>query len=164
MCSHCGCRAIGPIADLTCEHEVIRNEMGEVRRAFDRGDLDAAADHLTTLLPVLVVHDTVEELAIYPSMEKVPMQADKVGVLFDEHDEVDRVLDTAIGTLRETGPSTVAWTEVLRVFAMLWEHIDHEENGLFPAAAIAFETEDWERAEQVRAQAEAGRIARLPPR
>ena len=160
MCSYCGCRAIGPIADLTREHEVISNEMGEVRRAFDRGDLDTAADHLTTLLPVLALHDTVEELAIYPSMETVAMQAEKVGVLFDEHDEVDRVLDTAIVTLRETGPATVAWTEVLRVFAMLREHIDHEENGLFPAAAIAFETEDWERAEQVRAHAETGRLAR----
>ena len=160
MCSYCGCRAIGPIADLTREHEVITNEMGEVRRAFDRGDLDAAADHLTTLLPVLALHDTVEELAIYPSMETVAMQAEKVGVLFDEHDEVDRVLDTAIVSLRETGPATVAWTEVLHVFAMLREHIDHEENGLFPAAAIAFETEDWERAEQVRAHAEAGRLAR----
>ena len=160
MCSYCGCRAIGPIADLTREHEVITNEMGEVRRAFDRGDLDAAADHLTTLLPVLALHDTVEELAIYPSMETVPMQADKVGVLFDEHDEVDRVLDTAIVSLRETGPATVAWTEVLHVFALLREHIDHEENGLFPAAAIAFETGDWERAEQVRAHAEAGRLAR----
>lgn len=159
MCSYCGCRDIGPIRDLTREHEAIRNEMGEVRRAVGRGDLDAAADHLTTLVPVLALHDTVEELSIYPSMETVPMQGDKVGILFDEHDEADQVLDTAIAALRETGPSAVNWSEVLRVFTMLWEHIDHEENGLFPAAAIAFETEDWNRAEQVRAQAEAGSIA-----
>ncbi|KAB7744204.1 hemerythrin domain-containing protein [Nostocoides sp. F2B08] len=157
MCSYCGCRDIGPIGDLTREHEFILNTMGEVRRAVGRDDLDAAADHLTTLMPVLILHDTVEELAIYPSMKNVPMLAEKVAILFDEHDEADQVLDTAIDTLTESGPTAVAWAEVLRVFAMLWEHIDREENGLFPAAAIAFETEDWERAEQVRARAEAQR-------
>ncbi len=74
MCSYCGCRAIGPIRDLTLEHVEIRNLMGEVRRAVERDDLDAAVEHLTALLPVLTAHDAVEELSIYRSMERVPGQ------------------------------------------------------------------------------------------
>lgn len=158
MCSYCGCRDIGPIRDLTLEHVQIRNLMGEVRRAVERDDLDAAVEHLRSLLPVMATHDAVEELSIYPAMETVPMQAEKVGILFDEHDHLDGVLEEAMTRLRQSGPQAIDWPAVLGGFAMLWEHIDHEENGLFPAAAIAFENEDWEQAEEVRAAVEAGRI------
>lgn len=158
MCSYCGCRDIGPIRDLTLEHVEIRNLMGEVRRAVERDDLGAAVEHLQSLLPILAAHDAVEELSIYPSMETVPMQAEKVGILFDEHDHLDNVLEEAMTRLRTSGPEAIDWPAVLGGFAMLWEHIDHEENGLFPAAAIAFENEDWERAEEVRAAVADGRI------
>ncbi|MBC7309898.1 MAG: hemerythrin domain-containing protein, partial [Tetrasphaera sp.] len=96
MCSYCGCRAIGPIRDLTLEHVEIRNLMGEVRRAVERDDLDAAVEHLTALLPVLTAHDAVEELSIYRSMERVPKQSEKVGTLFDEHDELVGILERAM--------------------------------------------------------------------
>lgn len=158
MCSYCGCRDIGPIRDLTLEHVQIRNLMGEVRRAVERDDLPAAVEHLTSLLPILAAHDAVEELSIYPAMENVPMQAEKVGILFDEHDQLDDILEEAMTRLRASGPAAIDWPAVLGGFAMLWEHIDHEENGLFPAAAIAFENEDWERAEEVRAAVSDGQI------
>jgi len=158
MCSYCGCRAIGPIRDLTLEHVEIRNLMGEVRRAVERDDLDAAVEHLTALLPVLTAHDAVEELSIYRSMERVPEQSEKVGTLFDEHDDLVGILERAMRHIRRSGPESVDWPEVLDGFSMLWEHIDHEENGLFPAAAIALENEDWELAGEIRAAVADGRI------
>ena len=33
---------------------------------------------------------------------------------------------------------------------VLAEHIDHEEHGLFPAAAVCLDPADWERAVAVR--------------
>jgi hypothetical protein len=35
---------------------------------------------------------------------------------------------------------------------MLAEHIDHEEHGVFPAAAVSLDPADWEHAATVRAQ------------
>jgi hemerythrin-like domain-containing protein len=150
MCSYCGCRAIGPIGNLSREHVEIQNLCGEVRRATERGDPEAAVRHLGDLAAVLHRHDAVEELSLYPAMARHPEFAQKVDVLFDEHDTVDAVLASALATARERGAAAVDWAPVLASFATLVEHIQHEENGLFPAAAIALDPADWEHAERVR--------------
>ncbi|KGN37549.1 hemerythrin domain-containing protein [Knoellia subterranea] len=159
MCSYCGCRDIGPIGRLHEEHVVIMNLMGEVRRAVERDDLAGAVAHLERLIPVLAVHDAVEEVGVYPAMSAVPALEDKVAVLFDEHDDLDGTLDRALDALRDGGPGAIDWPGVLGAFDTLWEHIDHEENGMFPAAAIALDPQQWEHAEQVRRDVERGTIA-----
>lgn len=150
MCSYCGCRAIRPIGDLTLEHVTIQNLIGEVRRAVIAGDHTTAAERLFRLVDVLHEHDAVEEQSIYPAMARLEEYDDKVGTLFDEHDDVDAALGQALATIAASGPAAVRWPEVLARFEELVEHIQHEENGLFPAAAIALDTSDWEHAERVR--------------
>ncbi|HYN30140.1 MAG TPA: hemerythrin domain-containing protein [Dermatophilaceae bacterium] len=153
MCSYCGCRSIGPIGDLSREHTQIQNLCGEVRRATDRGEHERAVAHLAELAVLLERHDSVEELSLYPAMARQPEYREKVGVLFDEHDDVDSIVATALATARERGAAEVEWAPVLGAFGTLVEHIQHEENGLFPAAAIALDPADWEHAERVRRQA-----------
>ena len=152
MCNYCGCRAIEPIAQLTAEHERILNLSGEIRRAVARGADVTAAELLRRLHEVLAVHDAVEELSLYPAMARLLEFDDMVGTLFDEHDEFDRVVRAALTATGGTGPGTADWAGVLGVLEMLAEHIDHEEHGVFPAAAVSLDPADWEHATVVRVQ------------
>lgn len=157
MCNYCGCRAIEPIAQLTSEHEQILGLSNEIRLALNRGEQALAAGVLLRLQGVLEVHDAVEELALYPAMARQPELADKVGALFDEHDELDRVIVAALQHADPSGATQDDWTAVLAALETLAEHIDHEEHGLFPAAAVTLDPSDWEHAAAVRLHADARR-------
>lgn len=152
MCSYCGCRSIKPIADLSAEHVDIQNLCGEVRRAAMSENIELAGERLVRLAAVLREHDAVEELSIYPAMARHTEYSDKVGNLFDEHDDVNLVIEQALATMQQRGAAQVDWATVIAEFETLIEHIQHEENGLFPAAAIALETKDWEAADHVRGE------------
>jgi hemerythrin-like domain-containing protein len=152
VCNYCGCRAIEAIAQLTDEHEQIVSLSADIRRAVGRDEHALAAGLLGTLDDVLELHDAVEELALYPAMARDPELAEKVGTLFDEHDELDRVVRAALAAANGAGPGTADWAGVLKALEMLAEHIDHEEHGVFPAAAVSLDPADWEHAADVRAR------------
>lgn len=152
MCNYCGCRALEPIATLTQEHVQILGLSADIRRAVGRGDHAVAAGLLGALNDVLEVHDAVEELSLYPAMARFAELSEKVGTLFDEHDDVDRVVQAALTAANVTGPASADWADVMRALEMLAEHIDHEEHGVFPAAAVSLDPADWEHAVAVRAQ------------
>lgn len=152
MCNYCGCRELEAIAQLTAEHEKILNLNGEIRRAVVSADHVVATGLLGRLYDVLDIHDAVEELALYPAMARFREFTDKVGTLFDEHDELDQVVQAALTAAERTGPSSADWAAVLTALQMLTEHIDHEEHGVFPAAAVSLDPADWEHAADVRAQ------------
>lgn len=157
MCNYCGCRAIEPVAQLTAEHEQIQNLSGDVRRAVSRGDRAAAMHLLRELHDVLELHDAVEELSLYPAMARQPEYGEKVGTLYDEHDALDDIIDTALETANAADPDSVDWPGVLAALGVLTEHIQHEEYGVFPAAAISLDPADWEHAGEVRARLTAQR-------
>lgn len=159
MCSYCGCRAIPTIADLTAEHEEISYVAGELRRALLRADQEAAKARIEELRDLLHPHNTVEEVGIYPAMARQGEYAEAVGTLFDEHDEIDAVLGRALSPDGELVPGPI-----LAALELLTRHVDKEENGLFPAAAVVFDAADWTVAEQARdAVSEAvSRDAQLP--
>jgi hemerythrin-like domain-containing protein len=152
VCNYCGCRALEAIAELTDEHEQILRLSADIRRAVGRDEHVVAAGLLGTLNAVLELHDAVEELALYPAMARDPELAEKVGTLFDEHDELDRVVRTALAAASGAGSSTADWAGLLKALELLAEHIDHEEHGVFPAAAVSLDPADWELAADVRAQ------------
>lgn len=52
-------------------------------------------------------------------MARDPEFREKVGTLFDEHDELDRVVVSALTSVERTGPSTADWAEVLGALEML---------------------------------------------
>lgn len=145
MCSYCGCRAIPTIAELTAEHDEISYVAGELRRALLRADHVAAKARIEELRALLHPHNTVEEVGVYPAMARQAEYAEAVGILFDEHDEIDAVLAQ---TLDPDGALVPA--PILAALELLARHVDKEENGLFPAAAVAFDANDWAVAEQAR--------------
>ncbi len=136
MCSYCGCRALASIAQLTAEHEQIVNLMGDVRRAVGSVDATVLETATSMLTAALARHTTGEERSLFTELRDDPELADHVNELCAEH--VD--LDTRLGRLQPGGTAAVHDLE-----GLLRRHIDKEENGLFPAAAISLDGAAWDR-------------------
>ncbi len=155
MCQYCGCRDIETVALLTDDHVEIQNRCGDSFRAIESGDYAKAAQLARELDAIMRIHNAVEEKALYLSIGAHEEFAEQTGQLFDEHDALDEVLADIIAHDDAGRLDDVDWAKVLAAYDVLFEHIQAEENGLFPAAAIVFEPEEWDRCERMRAEAEA---------
>jgi len=92
----------------------------------------------------------VEEQGLFPEMAaEFPEHID---VLRSEHREIENVLGEAADRL----PDDPTWPDrLLGALFLLREHILKEQDGVFPAALIALDADQWERIEAVRAQFDA---------
>ena len=135
MCSYCGCRSITVIGRLSEEHEHIVNHLGEVRRSCAAGDPERVGRALDSLVEHLDPHTRSEELGLFHVLRRNPEFTDHIDLLHTEHTGIDAlVAEMRAGDL-----------DVLdELVDALYEHIDKEENGLFPAAAIELDGPDWE--------------------
>lgn len=132
MCSYCGCDSITVIGRFMAEHVEIINASGELRRAVGgHGDVAAAADRLAVLLHP---HTATEEAGLFSVMKGIDEYREHVETLCAEHRTLDELLDfIAAG---EHG--------LMDEFdAALREHIHKEDNGLFPAAALGLDGDQW---------------------
>ncbi|HEX6918536.1 MAG TPA: hemerythrin domain-containing protein [Phycicoccus sp.] len=134
MCSYCGCESITVVGRFMAEHVEIVNACGDLRRACaDGSDVTRAADHLQALLRP---HTSAEEVGMFSVLAEEADFTDHVRLLCAEHEGLDEMLaDLAAGRTDRMD----AFERALR------DHIDREENGLFPAAAVAFAGLEWER-------------------
>ena len=135
MCSYCGCRSITVIGQLSEEHEHIVNHLGEVRRACATADQGAVAQALDSLVAHLDPHTRSEERGLFHVLRRNPDFAEHVDLLHEEHVGIDALVAELragdLGVLDE-------------LVDALYDHIDKEENGLFPAAAVELDGPDWE--------------------
>ena len=99
------------------------------------------------ILAILAPHTVVEEEGLFPEMtDEFP---DHIEVLRSEHREIEKVLGEAAGGF----PDDPTWPDrLVVVLHMLREHILKEQDGVFPAALVALDPDQWERIEAVRAQ------------
>ena len=146
MCEYCGCQALDAIAELTAEHDAVVELAGQARRALERGDLALAADRSRAIAAVLRPHTAVEEGALFPAM--AAEFGEHVGRLVGDHRRIEGVLaEAAAGT-----PSDPAWPARLELtLDELREHILREQDGLFPAALVALDADQWDALASVRA-------------
>jgi hemerythrin-like domain-containing protein len=136
VCSYCGCQAIEIIGRFTAEHEDIVNALGDLRRSLASGDEAAIGARATTLAGLLDPHTASEERSLFTELRLDDEFTDEVDQLCGEHHGLGEQL-AAIAAGRH---------DVMADFEVaLRRHIDREENGLFPAAAIALDGEAWER-------------------
>lgn len=136
MCSYCGCDSVPCVARFMSEHAELVNACGELRRAGQLGDraaVEVAADHLAGLLGP---HTHAEEVGLFHVLRRDEDFADTIERLCAEHVRIDELLAAA-----RSGGATAydAFEHLLRA------HIDHEDNGLFPAAVIALAGPEWDR-------------------
>lgn len=130
MCDHCGCRSFAPIAELTAEHEDILATAWTLAEAKRTGD-PAAAGAREALLAMLDVHAAKEEAGLYPELVRLGgLSAQDRDELEEEH----RVLRGVVagGDLDR------------RAYYVLANHIEVEEQELFPAARFGFEEPEWD--------------------
>jgi hemerythrin-like domain-containing protein len=135
VCSYCGCRAIAPVARLSAEHVEVLELLGDLRRASADGR-PGFEEVLGRLTRALDAHTGGEERSLLGELRGDPELGPYVAVLCAEHGEID----AALAALSPGDAAGLAALETL-----LRRHIDKEENGLFPAAAIALDGEAWDR-------------------
>jgi hemerythrin-like domain-containing protein len=147
MCEYCGCQQIATIAELTREHDDVVALIGQVQGSLADRCLEDVALRCQQILAILAPHSVVEEDGLFPEMaEEFP---DHVEVLRSEHREIDKVL----GEATDGPPDDPTWPDrLVGVLFLLREHILKEQDGVFPAALIALDADQWERIEAVRAR------------
>lgn len=136
MCSYCGCRAITVIGRFSAEHETIINATGVLRRSAGAGDQASTHEAVQLLAGLLDPHTSSEERSLFAELRADPEFTDHIDALCGEHREIDSGL-AAVAAGDLTGADGLE--------NLLRRHIDKEENGLFPAAAIALDGPGWER-------------------
>lgn len=134
MCTYCGCESIEVIGRFMAEHTEIINAAGVLRRACQAGDLAEVERTADLLAGLLSPHTTSEEVGLFTVMRRDETFTEHIEDLCGEHTTLDEQLaQVRAGDLA----AYPAFEELLR------HHIDREDNGLFPAAAIALDGPDW---------------------
>jgi hemerythrin-like domain-containing protein len=145
MCEYCGCQALATIDELTQEHDLVVDLIGEVRAAIADADPARMADLARQIARVLGPHTEVEEHGLFPVL--AADFPDHIGTLRAEHRRVEAVL----GEARSGTPADPAWpARLAAAIRILREHIIKEQDGVFPAALASLGAADWEAAEAVR--------------
>lgn len=144
MCEYCGCQDVEVIAELTAEHDRLRELARDLTDAADRDDLVAARVAADTMRTVLEPHTSVEEGALFPAM--AGDFGGPIAALIAEHLDIDLALSRIAD-----GTAGADWQARACVVAEdLFEHILKEQDGVFPAALSTLRTADWERMAEVR--------------
>lgn len=134
MCTYCGCESIEVIGRFMAEHTAIINAAGVLRRACERGDQAAVEPAADALAGLLHPHTEAEEVGLFTVMRRDEQFTDHIADLCAEHTCLDEQLAAVRAGDHAAYP---AFEHLLR------HHIDREDNGLFPAAAIALDGPDW---------------------
>ncbi len=137
MCSYCGCRSISLIGRFMDEHEDIVNVAGVLHRAAEGTDHHSVREALEDTIAQLHPHTSAEERGLFDVLRRNPDFTEHVDTLCAEHASLDalaeRIRDGELGLIDQ-------------FVSDLRDHINKEENGLFPAAAIEMDGPDWEEA------------------
>lgn len=144
MCEYCGCQQIDVIAELTAEHDRLRELGRDLAAAAKADDLHSARSLAVQMRTLLGPHTRVEELALFPALHAD--FSSQIDDLVAEH----RSIDTALDDLTAESPSEDWPAVTLTALAHLFDHILKEQDGVFPAALGLLAPDDWESIARVR--------------
>ena len=136
MCSYCGCRNIPMIAKLNAEHDAIVNSTYALQIAFRDQDVDSSHNrrqessaNCCTRTP------TASRSASSPKWRRTNCSPSTSPHCAPNTTELDADLAAIdAGDL----------TRIPTMITLLNNHIDREENGLFPAALAYLDDDQWE--------------------
>src|SRR5579875_1001605 len=144
MCEYCGCQDIDVVAELTAEHDRLRELGRDLVEAATGDDLARARAVAEAMLGVLAPHTAVEEGGLFPALASE--YGEQMAALTGEHREIDGAL-----TLIASEQVPASWVRLAdRVAAELFEHILKEQDGVFPAALAVLAPDEWERVRETR--------------
>lgn len=147
MCEYCGCQQIDSIAELYREHDAVVALVATVSSALADQRREDVVSSCSQILAILRPHTVVEEEGLFPEMsDEFP---EHIEALRSDHREIEKVLgESAAGY-----PQDPTWPDRLRsALFLLREHILKEQDGVFPAALIALDPQQWQRVEAVRSR------------
>ncbi|MCZ4124957.1 hemerythrin domain-containing protein [Streptomyces sp. H39-S7] len=147
MCEYCGCQSVAVIDDLTREHELVVNLIGEVRAAQRSVDVPRMARVARRIAAILEPHTEVEEQGLFPALaDEFPEQ---IAALTVEHRRIAAVLHEAA----QDDPVDAGWpARLVEVAELLRNHILKEQDGVFPAALVGLDAEQWDTIGAIRAR------------
>jgi hypothetical protein len=135
VCSYCGCREIPIIAQLNAEHDAIVDSTYALQIAHRAQDIAAVRLAGRGLSHLLRPHTQREQDGLFEEMAKDELFTEHIASLCGEHHELDEFLAGI-----ELGDLTL----VPAMLTLLHNHIDREENGLFPAALAYLDDDQWD--------------------
>lgn len=135
MCEYCGCRDIALIGRLSEEHYEAVDGLGRLRRSIETGDAAAVKRSLGLFAAELFPHNDSEEAGLFHELVKDEYFEPTVTELIGQH----RQFRSLVGRIGEGD-----WAAYAELEETLRHHIDREENGLFPATAVAVDGPTWE--------------------
>jgi hemerythrin-like domain-containing protein len=135
VCSYCGCRNIPIIATLNAEHDAIVNSTYALQIAFREAVVESARIAGKILGELLHPHTHREQTGLFSEMKKDELFTEHIASLCAEHDQLDNELEAIIAGELAGIPGMIA---------LLNNHIDREENGLFPAALAYLNDDQWD--------------------
>lgn len=140
MCDHCGCRDVGPTAELTAEHDEILGLAWEVAEA-QRGVQVVADEVLARLLDLRARHSAKEERGLFPLvLEAGDCTPEQIATLEQEHRDQRAILEA--GTFSRDD------------YYALAAHVEEEEFELFPMAMFGFDDVMWDEMDAVHRSVE----------
>ena len=147
MCEYCGCQAVTAIDDLTREHDLVVNLIGDVGAAHTATDTARMAELARQITAVLGPHTQVEEHGLFPAL--AADFPDHVAALEADHRRIEAVLgEAATGT-----PADPTWPgRLIDTLDLLRGHILKEQDGVFPAALANLGTAAWDAIDAIRAR------------
>jgi hemerythrin-like domain-containing protein len=157
MCEYCGCQQNPAIAELTAEHDRLRELGHDLTGAVNTADVPAVGRLAAQMRDVLGPHTHVEEAALYPAL--AADFGDQLDQLVAEHRAIDTVLDELA-----SGHPRPGWKlRTQLALAHLFDHILKEQDGVFPAALATLTTADWDAVAEARDTAHQDRANILAP-
>ncbi|WP_298885855.1 hemerythrin domain-containing protein [uncultured Serinicoccus sp.] len=140
------------------EHTEIINASGELRRACEgrsAPQVVAAVDRVEALLHP---HTRDEETGLFAVLRRQEEFTEHIDSLCAEHTTLDAQLEAIRRAEADADPVLVdTFLHDLR------HHIDREDNGLFPAAAIALDSPDWAEVDEATPAPAPPELAPAPP-
>jgi hemerythrin-like domain-containing protein len=129
MCDHCGCRNVGPTAELTAEHDEILTlawQLAEANRSHQPSDQVT----LRRLMDLRARHSAKEEQGLFPLvLEAGDCTPEQIEHLEQEHREQRALLESGAFTRDD--------------YYALAAHVEEEEYEIFPMAMFGFDDIMW---------------------
>ena len=123
------------IAKLNAEHDAIVNSTYALQVALRERDAESAKTAAKILGELLHPHTHREQVGLFAEMKKDELFTEHIASLCAEHNELDAELELiSAGDL----------TRITAMITLLNNHIDREENGLFPAALAYLDDSQWD--------------------
>lgn len=118
----------GIFVKLRDDHGVVSSMMGRIAATHDPG---ARAALLAELRKELLAHARAEEAEFYSVLRSFEDARALVGEALEDH----RLVEQTLAQLAAMDPGTEEWADLFEVLAAdVEEHVEHEENELFPIA------------------------------